>query len=83
LFLTDVVSGFSTEMMNNYLEKIKEDPQKRENLLKTVLLGTEVGIILLQESEEFREAFGRIHAEFLKYPESKDVLQKAMKTISH
>jgi len=83
LFLTGMVSDFSSEMMNDYLEKTKDDPQKRETLLKMSLIGVELGIILLQESKEFREAFGKIHAEFFKHPESKEVIRQAISSITH
>lgn len=60
------------------LKELKErHPEKNEHFVKSMIALTDIGTRMLQESPEFRQAFARIHLEFLKYPESKTLLKKA------
>lgn len=80
--LTDMLAQMSTEMMNEHLEKVKSDPEKYDKVLQMTLKATELGIVYLRESREFREAFARIHAEFFKYPESREFIKAALNAYS-
>lgn len=47
----------------------KAEPEKRDHFLKSSLYFFEIAMEALKESPEFREAFARVHMEFLNYPE--------------
>ena len=68
----------------NVMEKITNElkdapPEKRDHLLKATLNLFEIGIDSFKKSPEFRDAFMRIHAEFFKYPESKGLIDEALR----
>lgn len=59
-------------------QKIRHsDPEKYNSFVQSAVNLTEIGVELLRESPEFREAFARIHNEFLKYPESRSTIEQA------
>ncbi|ADL11678.1 hypothetical protein [Acetohalobium arabaticum] len=76
---------FTTELsakiaLDNLNELKESDPEEYNKTVKAFIAATEVGIKILKESPEFRQAFAEIHAEFLKYPEAKKVIKKAQET---
>lgn len=61
------------------LQSIREgDPDRYDNLHRAFIASVEVATEFLKSSPEFREAFGRVHAEFLRYPESRGVMHQAL-----
>jgi len=73
------MTEFSARLAIDNLNELKNsDPKEYDETLKAFIAATEVGIQMLKESQEFRKAFAKIHAEFLKYPESKEVIEKAL-----
>ncbi|GAB6137742.1 hypothetical protein [Halanaerobaculum tunisiense] len=79
MFLPDKLTELSIGMVNKELEEVKEsDPEEYEETIKMLLLMTEIATHFLQESQEFREAFAKIHTEFLKRPERKQVIEEAI-----
>lgn len=67
------------EMLSNLPEKeLKErHPEKNPHFVKAVVAMTDIAHEMIKESPEFREAFARVHAEFLKYPESRSTIEEA------
>ncbi|GAB6100090.1 hypothetical protein JCM16358_19690 [Halanaerocella petrolearia] len=81
MFLTDEFAELSIGMVNKKLKKMEEsEPEKYDESLEMILLLTEIATHFLKESKEFREAFAEIHAEFLKYPESRQVIEESIAT---
>lgn len=79
--LDELLTEFSSSILTKELNKMKEsDPEKYDQTLKMTLAVTEVGIHFLQESPKFRQAFARIHNEFLKCPESKSTIELAIES---
>ena len=77
--IMDLITEFSSGLANKELKKMKEnDPEKYQQTIKMFTNAAELGIHFLRESEEFREAFARIHNEFLDYPEAKTTIKKAI-----
>jgi hypothetical protein len=81
--IMDMMAEFSNGIMKGQFEKLKENPEKYDNMLQMSLIGLEMGKIFLQESEEFRNSFARLHAEFLKYPESRKVIEESLVAYSN
>ncbi|MCF8011422.1 MAG: hypothetical protein K9L17_10860 [Clostridiales bacterium] len=77
MFLTDRITEMSNEMMNEHMENVKNDPEKYDKVLQMSIKGMELGIIYLRENKQFREVFANLHAEFLKYPECRKVINDA------
>lgn len=66
-------------MMEKFVSELNEsDPDKRNHFLQATLQLFQVSIEALKESPEFRQKFLEIHAEFLKYPESKDMIKESI-----
>lgn len=62
------------------LRRIRDsDPEEDGNVVTAFVNSLEVAIEFLKGNAEFRDAFARVHAEFMKYPESKEVLQEALR----
>ena len=77
--LEKFMTEFSARLAIDNLNELKNsDPKEYDETLKAFIAATEVGIQMLKESQEFRKAFAKIHAEFLKHPESKEVIEKAL-----
>jgi hypothetical protein len=78
--LDNILTELSSTFLKKELDKIKEaDPEKYNQTLNMFLAAVNVGIHFLEESLEFREAFARIHNEFLKYPECRSTIKQALK----
>mgnify|MGYP006276202251 CR=1 FL=1 len=78
-FIMDLITEFSSGLANKELKKMKEnDPEKYQQTIKMFSNAAELGIHFLRESKEFREAFARIHNEFMNYPESESTIKKAI-----
>ena len=55
-------------------------PEQRNHFLKSTLILVDVAMEALKESPEFREAFAKVHMEFLNYPEyANQVIAKSIK----
>ncbi|SFH26972.1 hypothetical protein SAMN05660649_04501 [Desulfotomaculum arcticum] len=72
--LTELITGIS-QMTARELREAGEPERKK--LVEALTDLTELGIALLHESPEFRQAFARIHSEFLMFPESRDTIEQA------
>lgn len=73
-FMTELSAKMSLDNLN---ELKNSNPEEYDETLKMFVAATKVGIQFLKESPEFREAFAEIHAEFLKHPECKQVIEEA------
>ena len=68
-----------SNMANFSAREMKQaHPEKYQNFVEAVINLTEISVELIRQSPEFREAFARVHNEFLKYPESKATIKEAM-----
>lgn len=77
--LKEKLTELSIELANKDLQKMKQaDPEKYDQTLELMVLLTEIATHFLQESQEFREKFAQIHAEFLQHPERKQVIQESI-----
>ncbi len=77
--LSKMLTEFSSTMANKKLRNIKNsDPEEYEEVLKMFLTASEVVIHFLHESPEFRDAFSRVHNEFMKYPECRASIEQAL-----
>lgn len=57
-------------MMEKITAELKATaPEKRDHFLKSTLMLFEIALDAMQTSPEFREAFAKVHMEFLNYPE--------------
>ena len=66
-------------MVNEDLKKMKEgNPEKYDQTEEMMVLLAEIATHFLKESPEFRKKFAKIHAKFLEYPESKQVIEKSV-----
>ncbi len=74
------MTEWSLGMVNKSLEEMKEsDIEEYDQTLKMFLLATEAATHFLKNDQEFREKFAQIHAEFIKSPESKSVIEESIK----
>ncbi|SKA01008.1 hypothetical protein [Selenihalanaerobacter shriftii] len=74
-FITELSAKLTIDNLNQLKES---DPKKYDETLKLFIVAAEVGTKMLKESPKFRKVFAEIHAEFLKYPESKEVIETAL-----
>lgn len=75
-----MVTELTSKITIDNLQKIKDDdPQKYDETLKLIITITEVATHILNNSPGFRKAFAEIHKEFLKHPESREVIDAALK----
>jgi hypothetical protein len=78
--IMDLITELSSGLANQELKKMKKsDPKKYQQTIDLFTNAAELGVHFLQESKEFREAFAKIHNEFLKYPECRSTVKKAIK----
>jgi hypothetical protein len=56
----------------------ESDPDQYEETEEMMILLTELATQFLANSPEFRRQFARIHAKFLEYPESREVIAKSL-----
>ena len=69
-----------SNLPENAMKELKErHPEKNQHIVNTIVAMTDIGVDMLKESPEFRKAFARIHNEFLKYPESRETIEQAIK----
>jgi len=73
--LNQILTGITDEVIKNMREST---PEERHRMSKIAVEITNMGIQLLKESPEFRDAFSRIHSEFFEYPESESVTRQAL-----
>lgn len=68
-------------MMEKIASALKNsEPEKRDHFLKSALILFDVALEALKNSPEFREAFAKVHMEFLNYPEyANQVISKSIK----
>ena len=67
-------------MMEKVVHELKDaEPEKRDHFIKGTLDLLDMSIETLKISPEFRQGFLKIHAEFLNYPESKELIGKSIK----
>lgn len=72
--LINMISGIA----DGSLERIKKsDPAKHRKMIEFALSLFDIGIMMMKDSPEVRQAFARIHAEFLKYPECRETIEQA------
>lgn len=65
--------------MDKALQQMKEaSPEEKQDMAGMAVELINLSIQLLRENSEFRRAFGRVHTEFLKYPESGETLMQAI-----
>jgi TRAP-type C4-dicarboxylate transport system substrate-binding protein len=77
--LEKFTTELSAKMTLDNLNKLKEsNPEEYDETIKAFIAATEVGINFLKESPEFRKAFAKIHKEFLKYPECREVIEAGL-----
>lgn len=77
--LTEKLTEFSIELANKDLEEMKEaDLDKYDQTEEMLVSLTQVATHFLTESPEFRREFAKIHAKFLEYPESRQVIEKSL-----
>ncbi|AGB42091.1 hypothetical protein Halha_2215 [Halobacteroides halobius DSM 5150] len=79
MLFSDKLTELSIGMANEELKEMEaSDPEKYDKTLEMIVLMTEIATHFLNESQEFRAAFAKIHAQFLKYPESREVIKESM-----
>ncbi|KNF08400.1 hypothetical protein CLPU_7c00280 [Gottschalkia purinilytica] len=78
-FLVEAGADFASDYIKNLKDK---DPERLEEINKLICNFTDVAINLLKESSEFRKKFAEIHAEFLKHPECKQVIDETLNSVS-
>jgi len=67
-------------IIEQFVGELREaDDDKRNHLIKSAVSILEISTEALQQSPEFRSAFGMVHAEFLKYPEARAVFERGLK----
>ena len=66
--------------LDNLKELKSSNPKEYDKTLQAFITATEAATHMLAESKEFRTAFAQIHAEFLKYPESKSIIEQLTQT---
>ncbi|MTI70096.1 MAG: hypothetical protein FH751_07595 [Firmicutes bacterium] len=77
--ITNILFELQTSMANIYANNLKnENPKNLDEVAKLFNNLAEVSIHLLRENPEFRTQFARVHAEFLKYPESRQVIEDSI-----
>ncbi len=70
---------WSLGMVNKRLKEMKEgDIEEYNKTLEMFLLATEAATHFLQESPEFRKKFAKIHSDFIKSPESAEVIEDSI-----
>ncbi len=75
----DLITEISSGLASKKLEKMKEeDPEKYQQTIKFFTNAAELAVHFIRESKEFREAFARVHNEFLNYPECRSTIEKAI-----
>ncbi len=81
--ITKLISETSTLIANNYVSELNEKKPEELNEISMLFNNlTELAIHVLKESPEFRSQFARIHKEFLKYPECKEVIEESYNAVS-
>ena len=74
-----MILDFLSQLPENAAQEFKDShPEKNEHMVKTMIALTDMATNMLRESPEFRQAFARAHEEFLKFPESKTTIERAM-----
>lgn len=77
--ITEFLSDMGTSMANGYIENLKEqDSEKLDQIIKMFNNLSELALNVLKENDQFRTNFARIHSEFLKYPECREVIEGSM-----
>ena len=67
-------------IFEKFIDELKEaEPEKIDHFIKSAVSILEISTEALRTSPELREAFLKVHAEFLNYPESKEMIDKSIK----
>lgn len=62
-------------MADQWLKNLKDaDPSEQKHMASIIVSLLDMTTHLLREYPEVREAFGRVHGEFMKYPEAKPLM---------
>ena len=78
--IKDFFQELSTTMANNYIEELKKkNPKELDQMILLFNNLSDVVIEILKISPEFRTKFAKIHSEFMKYPESNQVIEESIK----
>ena len=78
-----MIMDMAMNIMENLIKEIKTaEPEQREHFTKSAVTLLEISLETLKISPEFRQAFGMVHSEFLKHPESRDTLEQGAKAYS-
>lgn len=81
--IQDFFSELSNKAANKYVEELKKkNPEELDQMILLFNNLSDVVIEILKTSPEFRMKFAKIHGEFLKYPESRDVIEQSLKAYS-
>lgn len=81
--ISDLLAELQGYVSNLYANNLKnEDPKNLDQITKLFNNLTEVAIHVMRESPEFRSQFARIHAEFLKHPECREVIEGSINAVS-
>lgn len=66
------------ELTVHKLRELKNsEPEQHQYLVNSIVEMAGIATEILKNSPEFRRQFAKIHAEFLKYPECKEVIDEA------
>lgn len=80
--IVNVISELEAAFGNITVESLKnEDPEKLSQITKLFNNLTELAIHIMRKSPEFRTQFAKIHSEFLKYPECRQVIDSSINAI--
>lgn len=71
-----------TAMATSKLEELKKDPAKHQEMVQMMVTMFDLSTQLLKDSPEFREGFGKVHAEFFRHPECQETIA-AIKAAAH
>ena len=77
--IPDLISAMQTYIANEYVESINDEaPKNLDKMTELFNNLTELAIHMLKTNQEFRLKFAQIHAEYLKYPESRQVIEESI-----
>ncbi|WP_034602559.1 hypothetical protein [Clostridiisalibacter paucivorans] len=75
----DFITEFQGYLANSFAKNVREEDTRDLNQVTELFNNlTEVAIRIMQDDPEFRKNFGRIHSEFLKYPEGQQLVNEIM-----
>jgi hypothetical protein len=77
--INDIFAEMGIHFAGDYTASLKEkEPEKFDQITRLLNNMSEIALQVLQTDAEFRLNFARIHAEFLKYPESRQVIEASI-----